>query len=265
MRTGVFQTETKRSRAALWSARLALFGAALILVGIALHRLFNLATPTFLDIIAVGFGLAALAILLALVGFVAIWSTGIRGTGAAAAGALIGAAILAWPASYLPTVITQAPLNDVSTDTDDPPLFDKVTAARPVGANATAYPGRAASGVQTALYPDIRPVVVERPAAETFELVVQALTRAGLEIVDEREPTRTTPGVAEATGRTLVIGFRDDVVVRVIGRGNRSKIDVRSASRWGRYDFGRNAERVRTLVRGILERLQSTVPASQSR
>ncbi|MEL6622630.1 MAG: DUF1499 domain-containing protein [Pseudomonadota bacterium] len=233
---------------------------ALIAVAAGLHRLFDLQTSVFLNVLLVAFALGALAILLAIVGFASIWRTGTRGTGAAAAGTLIGLVILTWPASYAPQVITQAPLNDVTTDFEAPPEFNEIAKLRPVGANATRYSGRAASRVQEALFPDLRPLIVDRPADETFELVVQAIRRTGHEIIAETEPEGPRAGRIEATARTLILGFRDDVVVRVIGRARRSRVDIRSASRWGRYDFGANARRVRSIIRAIRQRLNATVP-----
>jgi hypothetical protein len=51
--------------------------------------------------------------------------------------------------------------------------------------------------------------------------------------------------------RTLIMGFRDDVVVRVRGGEDGSRIDVRSSSRYGSFDFGSNAARVRSLINDI--------------
>ena len=51
--------------------------------------------------------------------------------------------------------------------------------------------------------------------------------------------------------RTPILGFRDDVVVRVRATPDGARIDVRSASRYGRHDFGTNASRVRNLISDI--------------
>ena len=44
------------------------------------------------------------------------------------------------------------------------------------------------------------------------------------------------------------MGFRDDVVIRVSALGSGSRVDVRSASRFGLHDFGANAKRVLALL-----------------
>jgi hypothetical protein len=47
------------------------------------------------------------------------------------------------------------------------------------------------------------------------------------------------------------MGFRDDVAVRIRAIGQGARVDVRSASRYGRHDFGTNAARVRVLLDDI--------------
>jgi hypothetical protein len=47
------------------------------------------------------------------------------------------------------------------------------------------------------------------------------------------------------------LGFRDDVAVRVRATQEGARIDIRSASRYGRHDLGANAARVRALIEDI--------------
>ena len=258
----VAQFYERHSRFARWSVRIAAFAAALTLAGLVLHRLFNMPTPFALNTFAVGFGLAALAVILSLGAMVFIWRTGASGISSALGGLAIALAVLGWPAAYIPTILVQAPLNDVTTDFENPPSLAEAENLRPPGNLPTAYPGLAAKRVQEELFADIRPLVVERPAGETLDLVREALRRQGMTIVAEREIGPDQVGAIQAVATTPIIGFRDDVAIRVTGRAGMSRIDVRSASRWGRYDFGRNADRVRRIVRAILDRLQSTVPGA---
>ena len=104
--------------------------------------------------------------------------------------------------------------------------------------------------------------VMDADAAEVLTLAAQTLRRLRMEVVREDAPSRENGnvGYVEAVDRTLVIGFRDDVVVRVAGSGRGALVDVRSASRFGRHDLGRNAQRLREVLRALIERLQSTVP-----
>ena len=71
------------------------------------------------------------------------------------------------------------------------------------------------------------------------------------------------PGLIEIADRSLIIGFYDDVVLRVAGDAEQARIDVRSASRYGAHDLGRNAERIRMILKEIVVRLESVVPAAR--
>jgi len=58
-------------------------------------------------------------------------------------------------------------------------------------------------------------------------------------------------GRIEATDTTLWFGFKDDIVVRVTPTAAGSRLDVRSVSRLGEGDLGKNAARIRAYVRRL--------------
>lgn len=77
-------------------------------------------------------------------------------------------------------------------------------------------------------------------------------------IVDARPPQAgRREGRIEAVSRTPIMGFREDVVVRVRADGEGSRLDVRSASRYGPHDLGGNAARITRLTEEIDEILGS--------
>ena len=55
--------------------------------------------------------------------------------------------------------------------------------------------------------------------------------------------------------RTLFFGFTDDISIRVTGSAKAAKVDVRSSSRFGQHDLGRNAERIRRYLSEVKFRL----------
>ena len=55
--------------------------------------------------------------------------------------------------------------------------------------------------------------------------------------------------------RTLIFGFGNDVVVRIVSEDQTTLVDVRSSSRWGRHDFGYNAK----LIDGFLQQLDTAL------
>lgn len=246
------------TRTATWSWRIAAFSAQLLLAGLLLHRFAGLDTLLALNLFAVAMAGAVLAVLVALAAFLIIWRKGRTGAWSAAAGMLLGSALLLWPAALLPLASRLPPIHDISTDTADPPPFTTLTAQRRPGANPIAYPGPAVASLQANGYPDIKPIVVPRPAGETFELVGDIVRRFKWKVASEQPPLgRGRPGFIEATDRTFVLGFLDDIIVRIDGDGRETRIDARSASRYGRHDLGRNADRIRDLFQEIRRQLDT--------
>jgi uncharacterized protein (DUF1499 family) len=55
----------------------------------------------------------------------------------------------------------------------------------------------------------------------------------------------------EAIAQTLIMGFREDVSIRIKADGEDSRVDIRSASRYFDSDIGSNAARVTKLIEDI--------------
>ena len=71
-------------------------------------------------------------------------------------------------------------------------------------------------------------------------------------------------GRIEAVARTPILGFRDDVVVRVRADPDGARVDIRSTSRYGRHDFGTNAARVVALSEAIDDAVGDLMPEKPS-
>jgi hypothetical protein len=125
----------ERSQVAGWSAFLSSLAIPILIIAAIGHRAGLIdAIPTY-GIIALGFSIAALAVIAALIAFVAIWRDGTRGAAAAVRGFVVGAIILVMPAIGAWEVITYPRLTDISTDLGRPPPF--VAAIRDRGPSDT--------------------------------------------------------------------------------------------------------------------------------
>ncbi len=240
------------SKLAMWSRRLALFAVAVVLLVIVIVNLGFLEPVPAIATLAGSLFFALVAMVLAFGAFVVIWRQGLRGIGLAVAALGIGVAMLAYP-TYLGVLFYRLPaVNDITTDPVDPPRFEAIARLRPRGANSVAYPGAAAMKLQRATYPDIEPLVVSVPPAEAYEAALAVITKRKWRIVDVRPPLAgRREGRVEAVVRTPLMGFRDDVVIRVRAAEDGARVDMRSASRFGTHDFGANASRLRALSNDI--------------
>lgn len=252
---------------ARWGSRLALFSALLLVAALFLHRVFSLPTPLALSIAGTAFALAALVVVMAAIAGLDIWITGRQGTARVVVALAVALGLLAMPAMAWIASRDWPTLADVSTDIARAPEFAALVSARGADANPLIYPKESVGPLQTASYPDIKTLAVPRTPDDTFEVVLQALTKLKMKPTAETPPADAPDGEGriELSDRTLILGFRDDVVIRVAGDDTSSRVDVRSASRYGRNDFGRNAARVRMILKEIVGRLEATVPTATVR
>ncbi len=244
------------SQVAVWSSRLGLFAFVVAALSIIIVRSGILEIVPALATFAAALVFAGLAIVLAFTGFVVIWRQGYSGLGRALLGLFLGVALLAYPA-YLGTRALKLPaITDVTTDTANPPRFDVLARLRPRGRND--YPGPAMAALQRAGYPDIIPLDLEVVPKIAYDAALALVTKRKWYIGDARPPVLGRQGgVIEAVARTPIMGFRDDVVIRVTPMGQGTRIDVRSASRVGSHDFGANASRIRSLLEDLDDTINS--------
>jgi uncharacterized protein (DUF1499 family) len=260
------------SRLAIWARRLALFSLVATFVAIVIVRSGALDIVPALSTLGGALVLACVAILIALASGAVIWRDGIGGGRYAAAALFIGCALIAYPA-YLGLKAYRLPaIYDITTDPIDPPQFDAIARLRPRDANPVAYAGLYAAEQQNAAYPDIAPDETTATPQEAYNAAMKVIAKRRWRVVDARPPQARVAdarpaadpairdGIIEAVARTPILGFRDDVVVRVRSTADGARIDVRSASRYGRHDFGTNASRVRNLIDDIDTVLSTPAP-----
>ncbi|HPG89308.1 MAG TPA: DUF1499 domain-containing protein [Hyphomicrobium sp.] len=257
----IYAPDQPPSFLARWASRLALFFASVLPIALFLHRLFGLSTPVALNIATACFAGAILVLVMAAIAGLDIWVTGRQGAARIVVATALALGLLAVPLAVYVVGRNWPELNDVTTDFTTPPAFVAADRTRALGSNPLVYPARFSS-MQQANYPDIKTLNVARTPEETFELVLQALAKLKLKAEIEAPPNAEegTPGLIEFPDRTMILGLTDDVVIRVAGNDNGSRVDVRSASRYGSSDFGRNAQRIRELLIAISGRVDASVP-----
>ena len=140
-------------------------------------------------------------------------------------------------------------INEVSTDTDDPPQFVAILPLRAGAPNPPEWGGAETARLQREGFPDIRPVRLPIAPAEAFARVELLANAMGWTVV----AAMPEEGRLEAVAETPWFGLKDDVVVRVVADGAGTRIDIRSKSRLGRSDRGMNGRRVREFIQRLTE------------
>jgi uncharacterized protein (DUF1499 family) len=239
------------SRLALWSRRMALFALLAALLAIIVVRSGLLEIQPALATFGGALVLAVIALLLALAALVVIWLEGSGGIGAALTAMLLSLALLGYPA-YLASKAYRLPwIYDITTDPIDPPRYEALARVRPRDANPVAYAGLYAAEQQRTAYPDIGPLGTATTPQAAYDAAVAVINKRKWRVVEQRAPQARREGRIEAVARTPIMGFRDDVVVRIRPEGEGARIDARSSSRYGSFDFGANAARIRSLLDDI--------------
>lgn len=246
-----YQTEPV-SALATWSRNLAVFSVVAVVVSIFIVRFGFLEIKPALATFFGGLAIAGLSILVGLGAFAAIWQNGSRGMSRVLLALLIDAIVLAYPAYLFVQYRSLPKIYDITTDPIDPPRFEALARLRSgEGANSAVYAGLYSAEQQRIAYPDIETVELEIPAQRAYDVVLQVVNKRKWRIVDERSPQPRRDGHIEAIAQTLIMGFREDVAIRIKADGDDSRIDIRSSSRYFESDLGSNASRVAKLIEDI--------------
>jgi uncharacterized protein (DUF1499 family) len=234
------------SSLANWARNLAVFSVVVVLVSIIIVRFGFLEMKPALATFFGALACAGLSIMVGFAGFVAIWRNGTRGMARILLAFLISALVLAYPAYLAVQYRRLPPIHDITTDPIDPPRFEALARLRTgEGTNTAVYAGLYSAEQQRQAYPDIEPIDLEIPADRAYALALQLVHKRKWLVIDERTPQPPRGlGRIEAVARTPIMGFREDVSIRVVPNGEDSRVDIRSASRYFESDLGSNAARV---------------------
>lgn len=157
---------------------------------------------------------------------------------------LLSAIAIAMPLSMMNKGKSVPPIHDISTDLTNPPEFVAIAPLRADAPNPVEYAGAEAAKQQRDAYPDLKTLSYTQSKSELVKATEQAINNLGWDLVN----SDVDKGIVEATDSTMWFGFKDDVVVRVTDNGSERLLDIRSKSRVGGSDLGKNAERIHNFI-----------------
>jgi uncharacterized protein (DUF1499 family) len=149
------------------------------------------------------------------------------------------------PGSGLP------PINDITTDLDNPPEFASASVVPEYAGRDMSYPPDFVSQVRDA-YPDLKPIRLTLSPEAAYVKALATATELGWDISAQSDARF----VFDAREETHLFRFVDDITVRVVAVGTGSKVDIRSKSRDGQGDVGANAARIRRFEQTLQQAIQ---------
>lgn len=144
------------------------------------------------------------------------------------------------PISMMSKAKTVPPIHDITTDLDNPPLFEAIVPLRMDAPNPVEYAGPETAAQQRKAYPGLITKQYSQDKDQVFDAALVSANTMGWDIASSDK----TRGIIEATDTTQWFGFKDDVVIRIRQNGQLSDVDMRSKSRVGQSDLGKNADRI---------------------
>lgn len=167
-----------------------------------------------------------------------------EGAGAAATGLGLGAVVtlvflaVAVPGGRFPRI------NDITTDTANPPQFLRASTLTGNEGRDMKYPGASFAEQQRAGYPNLGPLRLSVPVDAAFTRV-----QAAAKQMPAWEITRVdvSAHALEGVDTTRLFRFKDDFVIEVRPQDSGSVVQMRSKSRDGKGDIGANAARIEAL------------------
>ncbi|PJX26703.1 hypothetical protein CAP50_02740 [Psychrobacter sp. L7] len=166
---------------------------------------------------------------------------------------LLASSSILIPLTMLHKAKSVPPIHDISTDLTNPPKFVAIIPLRADAPNPATYSGTESAAQQRVAYPDLSTLSYPQSKSTLLKACEQAASSLDWELVVIDADT----GIVEATDTTPWFGFQDDVVIRITDAGSKRLVDIRSKSRIGGSDLGKNAERIRRFVKELDKVLES--------
>jgi uncharacterized protein (DUF1499 family) len=236
-------TTSRLGRVSTWLGRLCL---VTVLLGPALAHFFIAAPIAGFGVFLLGVLFGVLAVI---VGLLALIFGPAGSRGATLAGivlallVVVAVLVMSGARSDIPRI------NDITTDTENPPQFVHAGTLPENAGRDMAYPGPSFAEQQKAGYSDLGPVTLAMPLDEAFKRVAAAARSMPTWVITRED---ASAHALEGYDTTWLFHFRDDFVIEVRPAPNgQSVVQMRSKSRDGKGDVGANAARIKAFFQRL--------------
>lgn len=236
----------RTSKWAIWSRRFGSLAVPLTVLPVILHRQKRpdgtdfLSLTDFFRIEALAMGVAALGLALGIGAYVRIWQSGDRGWGRATMGIVLALFCLS-PLFYVGySVWKYPPVDEVTTDWADPPMLIGPAPALAVGPAVQQQVAEAFPNARTRSY------LIDAPAL--YALVLNQVGLAGWTVLDQVPPADPLGTGTINAGVSTLLGWRDEVALRVTGGPDGASVAMRSRTWSAPHDLGVNGQRIEAFL-----------------
>lgn len=234
------------------ASRVGIFAVPVTVLALILVRSGRVELAAGLVAVAAGLLLALAAVVAGVAALIQIWRRGSYGADHAFVGIVLGLLVLALPIASAFLVLDLPAIYDISTDPEYPPVFTGAAAERASFENPAAYPGKQTADLQADAYPEIEALKIDYPPEDVYAAATALVGDWGWTVLDPGSaPAEGGSAQIEARSQSLILGFPQDIVIRIRPEGDGSRIDMRSASRIGHHDLGWNARRIGAFLREL--------------
>ena len=230
----------RTSKWAVWARRFGALALPLAAIPVLLHRGHLITSDSFLAVESVAIGVAAAAVAMAVVAFARLWFTGDQGWGRATVAFVFGILCIL-PAAYFGWLAATSPASpDVTTDYAESPVLTTIIEYRFIGPDERAR--------MEAAYPNARSRTYPIEAPQMFEVVGRLIDDQGWDVRATRAPLDALDTGQYNAVVTTLLGFSQEVAIRVAGGADGATVDMRSTSLSSFPDFGENGQRVEAFL-----------------
>lgn len=278
------KTSRRQSRTARYAPACANIGFCLLVAAVALHRFSMIQQPDLVLLVTLSAGFAALALLLSAKTFYNLWRNGDAGGRRALRASFLAVLTLVPPALVLVQISAAPRIHDISTDLENSVEFNTVMENVPDLLQAhqpnfrirmLSYLGLDDLTAQNSLSTDAVPDMLQQISAypevsgRQYDSAQDHVLKAVLKVMKEQGITVTgSAGVAgedidvsvEGVAKTLILGLRSDLAVRLRDEAEQTTVDMRAVSRYGRYDLGFNAALIENFFNALDLEMRNAVP-----
>ena len=240
----------QESRFAILGKWLGFIGIPLMLIGFLLHRLQIVTSSSFINVLLLVTVMGLLGMVVSLIALSKFWRLGLVNVKTGLVGLVLACTMLIPLGFSIVGAIRYPPLNDISTNYEQPPAII-------IGLHQVDGPKPNLESVQRDAYPGVQHRFYHSNLDSIYRIAVLTAVEMGWEVVFDRSKVEVENlAWFQATEKSVVFGFSDDIAVRLQSILEGTRLDIRSRSRFGRYDFGANATRIKLFLANLEENLR---------